>query len=332
MVSILTAAVLLLLTCGPVKGQVRIIFDTDFGGDADDLGALAMLHHFMDQGECEILGVMCWSTELNAVPAIDGINRYYGHPHIPVGVRKEGSHTQEWNYTGPLAGRLDHRLTQESARESTELYRQILSDSPDHSVVLVTVGPLKNIENMLRSGPDRHSPLNGEELVGKKVRETVVMGGQFPEGSNEWNFNGNMPGVTRYVLEHLPGPVTFTGYEVGVRIKTGAVFSTLESEHPLYVGFMHFSRNAPWMKDQFRGEILDNASYDQTAVLYAVRQGIGHYWDRSERGYCLPDDKGGNRWAGNENGPHSYLKLTMDPPEIARAIEAVMLNQFPIPR
>ncbi len=32
-------------------GQAQLIFDTDLGGDVDDLGALAMLHHFVDKGE-----------------------------------------------------------------------------------------------------------------------------------------------------------------------------------------------------------------------------------------------------------------------------------------
>ena len=34
--------------------QPKIIFDTDFGGDADDLGALAMLHNFIDKGESKL--------------------------------------------------------------------------------------------------------------------------------------------------------------------------------------------------------------------------------------------------------------------------------------
>ena len=29
------------------------------------------------------------------------------------------------------------------------------------------------------------------------------MGGQFPAGENEWNFNGDMPGVTKFVVENL---------------------------------------------------------------------------------------------------------------------------------
>jgi hypothetical protein len=78
--------------------------------------------------------------------------------------------------------------------------------------------------------------------------------------------NGNMPGVTRYVLQELTVPIVFSGFELGVQIKTGAAFNRLDPGHPLYIGYRHFSEHAPWMKQHYRGKILDNASYDQTAV------------------------------------------------------------------
>ena len=59
----LVLPVLILLIAYPAFGQVKIIFDTDFGGDADDLGALVMLHNLHGRGECELLAVMSWSTE-----------------------------------------------------------------------------------------------------------------------------------------------------------------------------------------------------------------------------------------------------------------------------
>jgi inosine-uridine nucleoside N-ribohydrolase len=167
-------------------------------------------------------------------------------------VRKEGTHVADWNYTHPLAERFPYHWDQETAPEATALYRKLLSAQPDTSVILVTVGPMKNIENLLRSGPDRYAPLTGVQLVQQKVSEAVIMGGEFPAGSNEWNFDGDMPGVTRFVLEHLPVPVTFSGYEVGVQIKTGAVFNQLPADHPLYVGFMHFSQYAPWRIHAFQ--------------------------------------------------------------------------------
>lgn len=94
------------------------------------------------------------------------------------------------------------------------------------------------------------------------------------------------------------------------------------------MGFKHFSEYAPWMKQNYQGEILDNSTFDQTAVLYAVRKGIGSYWDRIEGGYCQADDRGGNKWIEKNASNHSYLKLIMDPEEMANLIESIMLNLF----
>jgi hypothetical protein len=325
---ILVLALSTLFVWSSCMGQEKLIFDTDLGGDADDLGALVMLHNFIDRGECDLLAVMCWSQEESVIPAIDAVNRYYKHPEIPLGVRKGNTYQDPNNYGRPLAEKFPHLQNYASVSEATTLYRKILSENEDQSLLIVTVGPLKNIQNLLESEADQYSILNGKELVAKKVREFVIMGGQFPEGSNEWNFNGNMPGVTRAVLDQLTVPVTFSGFELGVEIKTGEVFNQLDPEHPLYVGFQHFSQHAPWMKDQYKGEILDNSTFDQTAVLYAVRNGVGEYWDRMGGGYCLADDQGGNTWMEKENSLHSYLKLKMDPEEMANLIESIMLNRF----
>ena len=320
--------IVILTACSNPDQPVQIIFDTDFGGDADDLGALAMLHHLHDRNECELLAVMCWSTEASAVGAIDAVNRYYENPSIPIGVRNEGMHTNNWNYSKPIADRFPHTLNYKTAEDATLLYRKILSESEDGEVVIVTVGPLKNIQNLINSVPDQLSDLPGRDLIQQKVKEFVIMGGQFPEGENEWNFNGNMPGVTRFVLENLRVPVIFSGFEVGVAIKSGEVFNEIDKNTPLYVGFKHFSEHAPWMKERYEGAILDNSSFDQTAVLYAVRSGIGDYWERIGGGTCVADENGGNRWDPNLDSGHSYLKLTGDPEELAALLESLMLNRF----
>ena len=309
-------------------GQPKIIFDTDFGGDFDDLGALAMLHHFIDKNECELLAVMCWNTERYAVSAIDAVNRYYQHPDIPVGVRKDGSQEVAWNYSKPLADAFPHVLNYENADNAIQLYRKILAKSKDKEIVIVTVGPLKNIEDLIESKPDQYSELSGKELIEKKVKEFVIMGGQFPEGKNEWNFNGDMPGVTKFVIENISVPIVFSGYEVGLDIKTGKVFNELNQNHPLYIGAMYFSENAPWIKNDFKGKILDNSTYDQTAVLYAVRNGSGLYWEKVTGGFCEADDVGGNKWNTEKPSNHAYLKLIKSKEEMARLIEGMMLGNF----
>lgn len=309
--------------------QTKIIFDTDFGGDVDDLGALVMLHNFVDKGECNLLAVMCWSTEQYSVSAVDAVNRYYNHPDIPIGTRKDGTHFQSWNYSKPIADKFPHKLSYKEAEDATFLYRKLLASSDDRSIVIITVGPLMNIQNLIKSGADAISNLNGKELIAKKVKEFVIMGGQFPEGEKEWNFDGAMPGVTQFVLKNIPVQTTFLGFEIGVVIKTGEIFNQIDTNTPLYTGFMHFSQNAPWVKENFKGKIMDNATYDQTAVLYAVRNGLGTYWDRSEAGYCIPDENnGGNKWIPGLNANQSYLKLKMKPEEMALLIESIMLNNF----
>jgi len=308
--------------------QTRIIFDTDIGGDADDLGALAMFHHFIDRNECELAAVMCWSTEKYAVSAIDAVNRYYAHPDIPIGARKDSINYLKSNYNKALADKFPFKLRHQDVPDAVTLYRKILAESAEKSLVVVTVGPLKNIENLLESTGDSISPLSGEDLVEQKVREFVMMGGKFPEGKWEWNFNGGMPGVTRNVLSKLTVPITFSGFELGVAIKTGEVFNRMNPNTPLYVGFMYFSEHAPWMKRNFKGAILDNSTFDQTAVLYAVRNGIGTYWERVSDGVCVADEKGGNTWKQSTNSGHSYLKLTMDQEEIASVLENMMLGEF----
>lgn len=320
----------LFLTCllSTASAQVNIIFDTDFGGDADDLAALAMLHNLEEKGECDLLAVMCWSTEKYAVAGIDAVNRWYNQADTPIGTRQEGIHEEPFNYGKPLAQAFVHQLNHDSVPDVVQLYREVLASQPDSSVIIVTVGPLLNIQNLLQSPADEFSPLDGKALIERKVKEFVIMGGKFPQGDWEWNFNGGMPGVTKFVIGELKVPVTFSGYEVGLPIKTGKILNDIPGQSPLKVGYAHFSQYAPWMKDNYKGKIQDNASYDQTAVLYAVRGGLGEYWQKVNDGYCLPDSTGGNQWVAGDKYKHSYLKLITPPNKVAGVIESIMLDDF----
>ena len=312
----------------PNYGQTKIIFDTDFGGDADDLGALAMLNHFANKGEAEVLAVMCWNLEKHAVGAIDAVNTFYGNPDILIGLREGEPHETAWNHSKVIAENLTHNATAENVPEATGLYRKILSQSEDKSVTIITVGPLLNIKRLLDAAPDEYSSMNGIELINKKVKEFVIMGGNFPTSKDEWNFNGDMPGITKYVLERISLPITFSGAELGDTIRTGEVFNNLPKDSPLYLGFYHFSKYAPWMTHLFEGKIIDNATFDQTAVLYAVRNGLGTYWHKVEGGQCVADEKGGNTWVKKEGSNHSYLVLDMPKAQIEKEFEAFMLGQF----
>jgi inosine-uridine nucleoside N-ribohydrolase len=322
----------LLLACSQATdAPVKIIFDTDFGADADDLGAIAMLHNFHNKGECELLAIMLWNTEQFTVPAIDAINRYYDNPEIAIGVRSHETHTLDWQHARPIAEAFPHELTNKDVPLALDLYRKILSAQPDQSVVIVITGPMANIRDLILSQPDEYSPLTGKELIEQKVKEFSIMGGKFPSGENEWNFNGDMPGVTKFVLENLTVPIVFSGYEIGVQIPTGPRLVEAGKESPLYVGYQYFSIHAPWMKQFYQeGKITPNATYDQTSVLYTVRGGVGEYWDLVENGICVADSTGGNYWKEINDQPtnHAYLVLKKKPEEMAEIIYSFMLNDF----
>lgn len=298
----------------PVERPI-IIFDTDFGGDADDLGAIAMLHKFADENVIDLQAIMLWSNEEYAVPALLAVNQYYGRPGLSVGVREVTPWRTDWNHTKIIADRVPYDPVRlEDINSAVALYRELLANADDHSVTIVTVGPLANIQNLLQSPSDEHSPLSGKALVNLKVDKFVIMGGQFPEGRTvhgpEWNFDGNMPGVTQNVLSNIQRPIIFSGYEVGAALRVGSELNEHPRETPIYLGYKYFSAHAPWMKADYEGEILDNASYDQTAVLYAAIGGDGVHWTLSEPGTLVSDAEGIATWSERPTGNHRYLILT----------------------
>ncbi len=327
-VALFCFCVFCLISCEQPSTKTQIIFDTDFGGDADDLGALAMLNHFQNKGEISVHAIMCWNTEKYAVEAIDAVNTYYGNPNIPIGLRQGDQHETPWNHSKVIADNLDHDATYDNVPEATSLYRKILAQSENKSIIIVTVGPLMNIKKLIDSKADHYSALNGKALINAKVKEFVIMGGNFPSSEYEWNFDGNMKGVTKYVLENLSLPITFSGAELGAAIKTGEVFNDLPKKSPLYLGFYHFGKYAPWMKDQFHGKIFDNATFDQTAVLYAIRNGVGYYWEKVGGGICIADETGGNTWQPQQKSNHAYLVLKKPIADMEQELEAFMLGNF----
>ena len=120
--------------------------------------------------------------------------------------------------------------------DSVSVYRAVLARQRDASVTIASIGFLTNLAALLRSPGDRHSRMNGWELVSAKVKEIVVMGGKYPTSDGEkveWNFGGGgdvtvSAGTASFALQHMPRNVrlVFSGFEVGKDIWTGAKLST----------------------------------------------------------------------------------------------------------
>jgi len=180
------------------RGVPLVILDTDIGSSTDDLFALEMLHRYEQEDRCRLLGVVVDRMgEANAAIA-DVMNTYFGHPDTPLGLVKQGIPEQKvWIDYGTLPtitdadGKLmfSHTVSDyASLPDGYMLYRRLLAAQPDHSVSICSIGFVTALAALLQSEGDEHSPLNGVELVRRKVKCIYLMGGVFGQ-SVEPDFN-----------------------------------------------------------------------------------------------------------------------------------------------
>ena len=303
------------------SSKVKIIFDTDLGSDYDDVGALAFLHAMADSGKAEILATMASNKYELTAPSIDVINTYFNRPYLTLGSPKgKGVDDRTFYFwTDSIVAKYPHRIKSTSdASDATKVYRKILSEQPDKSVTVITVGFLTNLSNLLKSQSDSISELTGVDLVQKKVSKLVTMGGQFPEKGRSFNIFMDSA-ASEYVFRNWPGEIIFTGNHIGEAIKTG--LHLINSE----------IRNSP-VKDAYRISMMlsewdkeGRPSWDQTAVLIGV-YGTEGFFD-TVRGKITVYPDGSNSWENDPSGPHLYVTLKMPVEELVCFIEDRMMHQ-----
>lgn len=299
---------------------LHVIFDTDFGPDYDDVGAITLLHCFADSGLVKILATIGSSKYKNAAAAINVFNTYFKRPGIPVAVVRgdavELGDKQHW--TDTIIHRYPHRIqNNEDVPDALDLYRKILSSQPDHSVTIITVGFLTNLANLLKSTGDSWSPLNGYELVKKKVRNLVSMAGRFPSG-REFNLAEDV-NASKKVLAEWPTTILFSGFEIGQKIKTGLPLIHDEQIQKSPVKDV-FSICIPLAKEDSAGRM----SWDETAVLVAVK-GWQEYYN-IEKGNCKINADGFNEWE-KAGETRAHLIEKQSPQSVSEIINQFLLHQ-----
>ncbi|PZX51015.1 nucleoside hydrolase [Algoriphagus chordae] len=305
---------------GQSKQPSKVIFDTDMGPDYDDVGAIALLHSFADQGEIEILATIA-STKYEGVAAVlNVLNTYFERPEVPIGVPKAKAIEQkDWqHWTDTLIAKYPHRIQKnKDAPDAVALYRKVLADQKDGSVTIITVGFLTNISNLLQSAPDEYSPLTGLELVKQKVVKLVSMAGKFPEGS-EFNVNQDAPS-SQFAIANWPKPLIYSGFEIGEQIHTGIPLITNKKikNSPVKDAF---SIAIPMADEDKNGRM----SWDQTAVYVAA---LGHEkYFYLEQGKMIVADDGSNTWDKAGEGQFRLVgKQNMV--EIEKEINKLMMHQ-----
>ena len=315
------------------KSPIKIIFDTDMDSDVDDVGALAMLHAMMNNGEVEILAVMVSSTCPGSAACVDAINTYYGRPDIPIGVKKGNGVNRDVGYVSKVANKFPQDIgSGTNAQNATVLYRQILAGLPDKSVKILTVGYFTNLRDLLKTSGDSISKLNGRDLINSKVTEYVCTGGEYP---NDLSFQGNgnfePDGKSvQYVNKHWPTVITFVaGENYFWDVKTGAALLNEDMDvNPVAYAYKEFYSLVTWDT-----KYPNHHSADQIGVYVAVKGFENQYTLTDTLGYFHIWDNGLCEWRTDTATPLRRISYSLKEPywdssnNLANEIETLMLQE-----
>jgi len=312
----------------------KIIFDTDLGGDCDDVMALDVLCSAHKAGESELIGCTFSAWAKNAPACIYAILRQHGLEQIPIGCRDIAClNNREDCYASAVARAFPSELLEhpERAENAVTLLRKLLAEN--EAVTLVITGFLTNIAALLNSEPDEISPLDGCELVREKVAEMCIMAGNFSHlnGLNptkeqigadgslkaipEWNIIWDIPAAQK-VFDDAPCPITVLPYEVGFKMLTGKPMR----EHG-------DAKTPDSMCYTVHGSLNGRDSWDPCTALYGV-YGAGKWFYRTAAGKIIIDSEGCSDFVCTKDGSHRILECALPQEEIAKDIDAQVMRLF----
>lgn len=247
------------------KEAKQIIFDTDIGMDCDDAAALGILLNAHKRGECEILAITASTGRDGATATVNAICDYYGVNGIPVGRMKRMLQCDGVNNYARAV--MEKYGTEDVETDAVPLLRKTLAEAAK-KVSVIAVGPLSNLEELLKSKADEFSPLCGAELVKQKVDKLYVMIGSFPQNFGgkrfrEWNLLQDVP-AARYVIENWGTKKVYLPHEIGA-----AVFTEMgQNENPVWYSMKNFAiANDVDISNGYRRE-----SWDPVTCMIALNE------------------------------------------------------------
>lgn len=289
---------------------LSVIFETDYGNDADDALALDVICKYCDAGKFRLLGVSTHKEGKNICEAVDGSLNWYGYRKVPVARSpkpvsrpNDGNHYADSvvlkrNAKGRIAFRPTHKGRYEDA---VEFYRRTLSAQPDSSVAVISVGFATNLALLLDSKPDKYSPLNGRELVAKKVKVLSAMMGCYRDNPFcEYNVNCDVASMRKLMAE-WPGEIVQNPFEIGERVKYAV--KTMRARlswcdaNPLLTATVGLNPDPDYRQCQF----------DVMSVIYLVHPEM---FTLSQNGTISIDERGFSVFSPSANGRHRFLTAT----------------------
>lgn len=297
----------------------RIILDSDYGPDVDDLVAHAFLHGLANEGECQIIATVACINNAKSPGALDAVNTWHGRGDIPVGgftgtvdggaLFPNGGAGSESDGDAWAVDIYDasatypRTVTDTNYADAVDVYRQALHDAPDGSVTVVTIGMLNVLSAVIDSAGDGIDSRSGSDLIAAKVDKVVVMGTNNSGGA-EFNIR-NAPAEAKNVADNSPVPIWWQPFQIGSTVYTGKWSGTEQAGHIVRFGMEAFNFT-PGSDGNGR------QSWDACAVLAAVRP-----WDEGrftrEQGTMTVDPSDGTTvWAAGSGSHYRYEKAQSD--------------------
>ncbi len=252
------------------KKKRAVILSTDIGPDCDDVGAVALLHLYSKDYGFPIVGMINCTTNPNGTATLFALNKQVGREDIPLG-QWHGASLFEMADSSCYSAYIAERFGKgaPSPEDSTQLYRRLLSEAEDDSVIIITIGMFTDLCDLLLSKADGISSLSGTELVGRKVHAVVSMACR--DKAREFNVRW-APEAAKTVLELLPCNIYISDFNLGHSIITGFDPAINKTDSPYFEAYRLYPHYAD----------CRNASWDLTTVQFAVL-GEGELYGLSDR-------------------------------------------------
>ncbi len=297
----------------------KVIIDTDLSLYWDDPTAVGLANVLQQQGRVQILGVMSDIPNPVAVAALDAIDTAYGHARIPVGtVIDSAANTAPHGYSDTLANRLPHAIRDSSgAPGAVPLYRHLLSDQPDHSVTVVSIGGYTNLAGLLRSGPGQGSPLGGRKLVAAKVNRLVVEDGLFPGGGPPFTNERLDVAAAKAVVGAAgwPTPIAWVDGYTGIQTRVGGrLCTTVPTSNPMRIVYQSLFGCGP----------PGDGDWDGPTMLFAIegRQRIFSELGRGDA--AVINSQGGLSWGTASPHPTEVYVHVIDQAALNARIDTLI--------
>lgn len=304
----------------------RVIFDTDIGSSTDDLFALKLLYFYADRGEFELIGgIVSREQEGNwekFAKLADVMNTYYGYGDLPMGVDRNGVKTAIpfIDYAGiadlknPDGSLMFKRSISDYSQlpEGYKLYRKLLAEQPNGMTKIFSLGFVSVLAQLLQSQGDEFSPLNGIELVKKKVHSLYVMAGKFGETGNDglgYNFGSRNPDArefARTMLRLWPNtvPVYYSPSPVG---------DAVEYPNEEVIADIDWTDVEPIKQTYMNYEVDDGQMmWDYLSALNSVAFGSDAIIEYSESGFVTMTDDDRLLFTPSPQGNCYYQKYSDD--------------------